>query len=71
MNSEGAVIRALMNDKIEDTLLNVLQFTAVWYVLFITTQGVTVPAGLFLPGMIIGSGLGFCIHGVMGIINPN
>ena len=33
-------------------------FTVTWYLFTITTYGVTVPSGLFLPGMIIGCGLG-------------
>lgn len=33
-------------------------FMLVWYFLTITTYGTSVPAGLFLPGMIIGCALG-------------
>ena len=33
-------------------------FTSVWYFWTIVTYGVNVPSGLFLPGMIIGCGLG-------------
>lgn len=33
-------------------------FVAVWYFFTILTYGTNVPAGLFLPGMIIGCGLG-------------
>ena len=29
-----------------------------WYFFFCITYGVTVPAGLFLPGLIIGSSVG-------------
>ena len=35
-----------------------LVFVAVWYFFTIITYGTNVPAGLFLPGMIIGCGLG-------------
>ena len=35
-----------------------LAFTICWYFFTITTYGVNVPSGLFLPGMIIGCGLG-------------
>lgn len=61
LNSEGATIRALMNDKVKDTVSNVLSFSMVWYLLMITTQGIFIPAGLFLPGMVVGSGLGFVL----------
>ena len=33
-------------------------FFSVWYFFTITTYGTNVPAGLFLPGMIIGCALG-------------
>ena len=35
-----------------------LIFICIWYGLTITTYGVWVPAGLFLPGMIIGNAVG-------------
>lgn len=35
-----------------------LAFTISWYLFTITTYGTMVPSGLFLPGMIIGCGLG-------------
>jgi H+/Cl- antiporter ClcA len=33
-------------------------FVGVWYFYTIITYGTNVPAGLFLPGMIIGCGMG-------------
>jgi len=33
-------------------------FAVVWYFWFITTYGIFVPSGLFLPGMIIGCAIG-------------
>jgi H+/Cl- antiporter ClcA len=41
-------------------------FAAVWYFFFITTYGIFLPSGLFLPGMIIGCAIGdlynhFCL----------
>lgn len=33
-------------------------YGAVWYFWTITTYGVNVPSGLFLPGMIVGTSLG-------------
>jgi H+/Cl- antiporter ClcA len=35
-----------------------ISFVAVWYLFTITTYGTNVPAGLFLPGMIIGCCMG-------------
>lgn len=37
---------------------NMFAFLVVWYMFTITTYGTMVPAGLFLPGMIIGCALG-------------
>lgn len=38
--------------------MNQFYFLIIWYLLTITTYGTNVPAGLFLPGMIIGCALG-------------
>ena len=35
-----------------------LSFLFAWYFLFITTYGVSVPSGVFLPGIIIGLAVG-------------
>lgn len=40
-------------------------FLLVWYLLTITTYGTFVPAGLFLPGMIIGCALGDVLYNTM------
>ena len=71
LNTEGAVIRALMNVKIKDTVLGYFIFTSIWYVLMITTAGVFVPAGLFLPGMLVGAGLGIMLRQGLAYIEPN
>ena len=65
------MVRALMNDKITETTKDISIFTAVWYVLMITTAGVWVPAGLFVPGMIVGSGLGLLTKQLLGLIEFN
>lgn len=57
-NTEGGVIRAIMDDKVHVQLDEQILFFLVWYLFTITTYGTTVPAGLFLPGMIIGCILG-------------
>ena len=40
------------------TFGQIFAFTVCWYIFTITTYGTMVPSGLFLPGMIIGCGLG-------------
>ena len=37
----------------------------------ITTAGVWVPSGLFVPGMIVGCGLGLVIKQTLGMVEPN
>lgn len=48
-----------------------LIFTAIWYGLTITTYGVWVPAGLFLPGMIIGCAVGSCYSSIIQTLLNN
>ena len=57
-NTEGGVIRIIMNKRIEGDFITFFIFFAVWYFFTITTYGTNVPSGLFLPGMIIGCTLG-------------
>ncbi len=60
-----------MNDKITDTTKDLAYFTIVWYILMITTAGVWVPSGLFVPGMIVGSGLGLMLKQILGTLEVN
>ena len=57
-SSEGEIIRNLMRQNFEITIPKLLVFTIVWQVMTAITYGVNVPAGLFLPGMVIGSAVG-------------
>ena len=40
------------------SMTNLFFFVLVWYVFMCLNYGTNVPAGLFLPGMIIGCGMG-------------
>lgn len=44
---------------------NMFFFLLTWYLFTITTYGTFVPAGLFLPGMIIGCALGEVLYMTM------
>jgi len=62
MNTEGSAIRMIISgfsDKgfVIDTLHMFIYFIC-WYFFTITTYGVWVPAGLFLPGIILGCAVG-------------
>lgn len=47
-----------MSDSINPSYGSMIVFFAVWYFFTILTYGTNVPAGLFLPGMIIGCAIG-------------
>ena len=57
-NTEGGTIRSIMDYELKLTFYDSAMFTLIWYFFFVTTYGVWVPSGLFLPGIIIGCGLG-------------
>lgn len=57
-NTEGGIVRDIMSEGILCSVSQMLVFAFAWYFFTITTYGVNVPAGLFLPGMIIGCSLG-------------
>ena len=57
-NTEGTIIKIFMQrtDFIHPPTLVI--FTLFWYIFTILTYGTAVPAGLFLPGILIGCGFG-------------
>jgi len=59
-NTEAGTIRSLFHDseyyKID--LSDLIVFGTTWYIFTIITYGVWVPAGLFLPGIIMGGAMG-------------
>ena len=56
--TEGGVIRDIMGESQMCSIGQMMVFVSVWYFYTIITYGTNVPAGLFLPGMIIGCALG-------------
>lgn len=59
-STEGSIIRNIMDTDASNNegTFNLAVFIGCWYLFTITTYGTNVPAGLFLPGMIIGCGMG-------------
>jgi hypothetical protein len=59
-NTEGGTIRNLFrkSDYFDIDAVNLAYFGLVWYIFTITTYGVKIPAGLFLPGIIMGGAMG-------------
>ena len=81
-NTEGGTIRALMSypielqdsDNINDPAIPVVDiviYFIAWYGLTIVTYGVWVPAGLFLPGIIIGCAIGGLYSELQCLITGN
>lgn len=63
MNDEVGAIRTIMSGYDDDggimfTKRQMAVFLMVWFFFTITTYGIWVPAGIFLPGIIIGSAIG-------------
>jgi chloride channel 7 len=55
---EAEVIRNIMSNDVSNDTNRMWIFLACWYFMTIITYGVSIPAGLFLPGMIIGCAIG-------------
>lgn len=58
LNPEGNTIKALMNKEAIFAYNPLLVHFLLWFLLTICTYGTAVPAGLFLPGILIGCTLG-------------
>lgn len=63
MNTEGDAIRSIITGfespgGVNSYSWNLAFFAAIWYFWTVVTYGVWVPAGLFLPGIIIGCAVG-------------
>ena len=56
--AEVEVIRNVIAWKVDVNITDLLIFVSIWYLFTIVTYGTNVPAGLFLPGIIIGCVLG-------------
>lgn len=57
-NTEGGTIRSLLSKAVTLNIYETIAFLLSWFLLFITTYGVQVPSGVFLPGIIIGLAVG-------------
>lgn len=65
MNTEGSAIKALFNESFNYNATEMLVFFLIWYVLCMLTYGTFVPSGLFVPGILMGCGLGHWIEQVI------
>lgn len=58
LNTESTVIKALLNKSATFDYGPLFLFFLIWYFFTVVTYGTMVPAGLFLPGILIGCSLG-------------
>lgn len=58
LNPEGSTIKAFLNQKAIFEYNPLLLHFMIWYLMTIVTYGTAVPAGLFLPGILVGCSLG-------------
>lgn len=58
LNPEGSTIKAFLNPAAVFDYNPLLLHFLIWYLMTIVTYGTAVPAGLFLPGILIGCSLG-------------
>ena len=56
--TEGGVIRNITDKYVVMSMPNLFWFIFVWYFFMCLNYGTNVPAGLFLPGVIIGCAMG-------------
>jgi chloride channel 7 len=66
-NPEGAVIKTFLSKKAVFSYEVLVLFFVCWYVFTCLTYGTFIPAGLFLPGILIGCALGR----IMGLFIEN
>ncbi len=57
-NPESTVIKALLNKEAQFDYSHLFLFFIIWYSFTCLSYGTSVPAGLFLPGILIGCSLG-------------
>ena len=57
-NPEGTVIKNFLSKKAVFSYESLLLFFLIWFIFTIITYGTAIPAGLFLPGILIGCSLG-------------
>ena len=58
MNTEGTVIKAFLSKMANFDYGTLIIFFLIWYLFTVVTYGAMVPAGIFLPGIMIGCSLG-------------
>jgi H+/Cl- antiporter ClcA len=63
--SEGEIISEILSDNVHVTFVQYIIFFFAWYFFTVVTYGTNVPAGLFLPGMILGCAVGNITEGFL------
>ena len=58
LNPENSIIKALMSQRAVFGYESLIIYSLIWYFFTVLTYGTAVPAGIFLPGILIGCALG-------------
>ena len=57
-NTEGGAIRSILAEGVHLTIGETILYAGIWFTLATVAYGIWVPAGIFLPAIIIGCSLG-------------
>lgn len=69
-NSQSGQIRVLLSNSVQLNLTETVAFMAVYFFFTVTSYGLSVPAGLFLPAIILGCALGQLYQDVTVWLSP-
>jgi len=75
-NPEGTIIKNFLSKNVVFNYETLLLFFFIWFFLTIVTYGTAIPAGIFLPGILIGCSLGrmlglFIVNNIVKDIHPS
>ena len=69
-NTEGDTIRSILAKGVDLAVWEVALFMGLWMTMTTITYGISVPAGLFLPAIIIGCSMGQIYSDVVHLMAP-
>jgi len=70
-NTEGDTIRSLLAKGVQLTVSETFLFLGVWFIMQTMTYGIWVPAGLFLPAIIVGCTMGLMYSDTVTYLWPD
>ena len=67
-NTEGSTVRSLLDFGAQMKTGISMTFFIVWFLLSCITYGTAIPAGLFIPGILIGCSIGHFVRRVVELL---